>query len=142
MRGKLLAFSLIFCSFCMAQKPVAVIFDTDMGPDYDDVGAIALLHAFGDSGKANILATIASTKYEGVAAVLSVFNTYFKKPDLPIGVPKGDALTLKDTQHWTDTLIARYPHAIKNNDEVPDAVELYRKILAQQPDNSVTITTV
>lgn len=123
-------------------KATPVIFDTDMGPDYDDVGAITLLHAFADSGKAKILATIASTKYEGVAAVLNVFNTYFKKPGIPIGVPKGNALTLKDWQHWTDTLIAKYPHAIKNNDEVPDAVELYRKILAQQPDNSVTIITV
>lgn len=123
-------------------KPLPVIFDTDMGPDYDDVGAIALLHAYADSGKAKILATIASTKYEGVAAVLNVFNTYFKKPDIPIGVPKGNALILKDWQHWTDTVIAKYPHAIKNNDEVPDAVEVYRKILAQQPDNSVTIITV
>ncbi len=123
-------------------KPLPVIFDTDMGPDYDDVGAITLLHAFADSGKAKILATIASTKYEGVAAVLNVFNTYFKKPAIPIGVPKGDALTLKDFQHWTDTIIAKYPHAIKNNNEVPDAVDLYRKLLAEQPNNSVTIITV
>src|SRR5919112_5764881 len=89
-----------------SNKPIPVIFDTDMGPDYDDAGAITLLHAFADSGKANILATIASTKYDGVAAVLNVFNTYFKKPDIPIGVPKGDALTLKDWQHWSDTLVA------------------------------------
>src|SRR5215207_7590393 len=54
---------------------VSVIFDTDMGPDYDDVGAIAMLHAFADEGSANILATIASTKYAGVAEVLDVFNT-------------------------------------------------------------------
>ena len=26
------------------QKIVSLIFDSDMGPDYDDVGAIALLH--------------------------------------------------------------------------------------------------
>lgn len=40
----------------VAQKklPPAVIFDTDMGPDYDDVGAIALLHAFADKGKCRI----------------------------------------------------------------------------------------
>jgi inosine-uridine nucleoside N-ribohydrolase len=113
-----------------------------MGPDYDDVGAITLLHAFADSGKANILATIASTKYEGVAAVLNVLNTYFKKPAIPIGVPKGNAVTQKDWQHWTDTLIAKYPHDIKSNNEVSDAVDLYRKILAQQRDNSVTIVTV
>ncbi|MDB5250596.1 MAG: inosine/uridine-preferring nucleoside hydrolase [Segetibacter sp.] len=123
-------------------KPVPVIFDTDMGPDYDDVGAITLLHAYADSGKANILATIASTKFEGVAAVLNILNTYFKKPGIPIGVPKGEAVTKKDWQHWTDTLIANYPHRIKTNDEVPDAVGLYRQILAKQPDRSVTIVTV
>ncbi len=81
-------------------KPIPVIFDTDMGPDYDDAGAITLLHAFADDGKAKILATIASTKYEGVAAVLNVFNTYFKRPGLLIGIPKGEAVTKKDWQHW------------------------------------------
>jgi inosine-uridine nucleoside N-ribohydrolase len=139
---------LVFCSFTVSfaqaqnKKIKSVIFDTDMGPDYDDVGAITLLHAFADSGKVNILATIASTKYEGVAAVLNVLNTWFKKPAIPIGVPKGNAVTQKDWQHWTDTLIAKYPHAIKSNHEVSDAVELYRKILALQHDNSVTIITV
>src|ERR1700742_1031473 len=92
------------------EKPLSVIFDSDMGPDYDDVGAITLLHAFADSGYANILATVASTKYEGVAAVFDVFNTYFKRPDLLIGVPRGKALELKDWQHWTDTVIKNYPH--------------------------------
>jgi inosine-uridine nucleoside N-ribohydrolase len=122
-------------------QPLPVIFDSDMGPDYDDVGAITLLHAFADSGKVKILATIASTKYECVACVMNVFNTYFKRPGIPIGVPKGNALTLKDWQHWTDTVIANYPHAIKNNTEVADAVDLYRKILSKQPDHSVTIVT-
>ena len=123
-------------------RTVPVIFDTDMGPDYDDVGAITLLHAFADKGEAIILATIASTKYEGVAPVLNVLNTYFKRPDIPIGVPKGYALTLRDVQHWSDTLRAKYPHEIKNNNETMDAVELYRKVLALQPDTSVTIVTV
>ena len=136
--------SLLIISFAQAQgkKIQPVIFDTDMGPDYDDVGAITLLHSFADDGEINILATIASTKYEGVAAVLNVLNTYFKKPSIPIGVPKGFAITQKDWQHWTDTLIAKYPHAIKNNADVPDAIALYRKILAQQTDSSVTIITV
>lgn len=125
-----------------SHKPVPVIFDTDMGPDYDDAGAIALLHAFADEGKAKILATVASTKYEGVAAVLDVFNTYFKRPGVPVGVPKGEAVTKKDSQHWTDTLIKNYPHHIQNNSEVPDAVDVYRQVLAKQPDKSVTIVTV
>lgn len=143
MHAKLLFAFLIACNLCTAQqKPVPVIFDSDMGPDYDDVGAIALLHAFADSGHAKILATIASTTYEGVAALFSVLNTYFKKPAIPVAVPKGPSLTLRDEQHWSDTLLARYPHQIKSNDDVPDATELYRKILAAQPDKSVTIITV
>ena len=43
-------------------QPVKIIFDTDLGPDYDDVGALAFLHAMADSGKAEILATVASNK--------------------------------------------------------------------------------
>ena len=139
-----LHFLLLICTIMQAQtqKLVPVIFDSDMGPDYDDAGAITLLHAFADEGKADILATVASTKYEGVAAVLNVFNTYFKRTSIPTGVPKGEAVTKKDFQHWTDTLIKNYPHVIKNNADVPDAVEIYRKVLAKQPDKSVTIITV
>jgi len=123
-------------------KPFPVIFDSDMGPDYDDVGAIAMLHAFADSGYIKILATVASTKYEGVAAVFNVLNTYFKRPGVLIGVPKSKALELKDSQHWSDTLLLNYPHKIKKNDEVLSAIEVYRKSLASQPDGSVTIITV
>jgi inosine-uridine nucleoside N-ribohydrolase len=125
-----------------SNKPVNLIFDSDMGPDYDDVGAIAILHALADKGEVKILATMASTKYDGVAGVLDVFNTYFKRPYIPIGVPKGDAQTLRDWQHWTDTVLSRYPHKIKTNDDAQDAVKLYRKILASQPDASVTVVTV
>lgn len=143
MRKIILAIVWLFLSACaQAQKPVSVIFDTDMGPDYDDVGAVAILHAFADSGKAKILATMASTNYEGVAAVLNVFNTYFHRPNTPVGVPKGNARDMRDGQHWSDTVMARYPHEIKTNSEAADAVTLYRRILAAQPDNSVTIITV
>src|SRR5689334_1954844 len=140
----ILLFGLLFFSSLSAQNtsPAPVIFDSDMGPDYDDVGAITMLHAFADSGYIKILATVASTKYEGVAAIFNVFNTYFKRNNLPVGIPKGKASELKDKQHWTDTLLANYPHKIKTNAEVPDAVEVYRRSLALQPDTSVTIITV
>lgn len=129
-------------AFTQKEQAKTVIFDTDMGPDYDDVGAITMLHAFADSGYVKILATIASTNYEGVAGVLSVFNTYFNRPNLPIGVAKNHGLTLRDWQHWTDTLLLKYPHRIQTNAEAFDATVLYRKILARQPDHSVTIITV
>lgn len=122
--------------------PMPVIFDTDMGPDYDDVGAITMLHSYADAGKVTILATIASSKYPRVVPVLNVLNTYFGRPALPIGVPKGWAVIDADKQHWSDTLVARYPHSLKSNDAAPDAVALYRQLLSRQPDQSVTIITV
>ncbi|XWW46047.1 nucleoside hydrolase [Fibrella sp. USSR17] len=123
-------------------EPMPVIFDTDMGPDYDDVGAIAMLHSYADEGRVSILGTIASSKYPRVVPVLSVLNTYFGRPTIPIGVPKGWAVTDADSQHWSDTLVARYPHSMTTNDAAPDAVTLYRQLLAQQPNRSVTIITV
>lgn len=142
MRYKLLLLFLLLTSVCFAQqKAVNIIFDSDMGPDYDDVGAITILHALANRGEAHILATVASTRYEGVAAVLNVFNTYFKRPGIPVGIAK-NGLDLRDWQHWSDTLLAEYPHKIKRNDDVPDAVQVYRKVLASQPDHSVTIVTV
>lgn len=118
-----------------------MIFDSDMGPDYDDVGAIAILHALADSGQVRILATMASTRYEGVAAVMNALNTYFKRPFLPVGIPGRNGLSLKDWQHWTDTIIAKYPHRIRSNKDAEDALLLYRRILVAQPDHSVVIVS-
>ena len=64
-----------------------IILDTDSGPDYDDVGALAVLHALADSGRVRILATVAPNQYPNSGPVLSGLNTYFGRPELPIGVP-------------------------------------------------------
>jgi pyrimidine-specific ribonucleoside hydrolase len=122
--------------------PVKIIFDTDLGPDYDDVGALAFLHAMADSGKAEILATVSSNKNELVAPSIEVINTYFGRPGLAIGAPKTEGVNLGSSQHWADSIVAKYPHSVNSTSEVPDAVKVYRKILSAQPDNSVTIVTV
>lgn len=133
------------CSNNRSQKinsPVKIIFDTDLGPDYDDVGALAFLHAMADSGKAEILATISSNRHKLVAPCIEIINTYFGRPDLPVGAPGTNGVNLTAWQHWPDSLVAKYPHKIESTDNVPDAVGLYRKILASQPDSSVTLVTV
>ncbi|HWA34324.1 MAG TPA: nucleoside hydrolase [Cyclobacteriaceae bacterium] len=129
-------------SICFSQSAIRVIFDTDMGPDFDDVGAITLLHNFQDQGKAKILATISCNAYAETTPSLSVFNTYFKRPEIPIGVVKASKPNEACREGWAQAINKKYPHKIKSNDEVPEAVGLYRKILAAQPDNSVTIITV
>jgi inosine-uridine nucleoside N-ribohydrolase len=143
--SRLLMLLLFLPSMVIAQefrKHKPVIFDSDMGPDYDDVGALAMLHAYADSGYFKILATIASTNYEGVAGVFNVINSYFNRPGIPIGVPHKKGVNIRDFQHWSDTLLAKYPHQVKNNADVEEAVDVYRRVLSGQPDKSVTIITV
>ncbi len=129
-------------SFNKKNEPVNIIFDTDIAPDYDDVGAMALLHAFADKGEANILATISSNAFETTAPTLSVLNTYFNRPDIPIGITKKALPNKECQQQWAEAIIKKYPHSLQTNGEAIDAVTLYRKILALQPDKSVTIVTV
>ncbi len=142
----LLAIALTAFLGCSSQKQnphsVKIIFDTDFGPDYDDVGALAFMHAMADSGKIELLATMSCNKHELVGPGIDVLNTYFGRPGLPIGAPKGIAVNLGSWQHWLDTLVAKYPHNLKSTNDAPNAVDVYRKILTAQPDTSVTIVTV
>ncbi len=130
-------------SASIKKEPVNIILDTDIGPDYDDAGALAMLHALTDRGEANILATIASNKHTLVAPVIDMINTYYGRPNLPIGAPKGaDGVNITSSYHWPEEITDQYPHNIRSNNQVPAATTLYRQLLAAQPDTSVTITTI
>jgi inosine-uridine nucleoside N-ribohydrolase len=123
-------------------KPVSIIVDTDIGPDYDDVGALTALHALADLGEAKPLAIMTSNNNHLTAPSVDVLDTYFGRPDLPIGAPKGKAVDIGAWQKWPEMIVSKYAHDIKSTDDVPDAVKLYRKILSQQPDQSVTIASI
>ena len=86
--------SLLLCECSLSNitnaDKVRLILDTDLGPDYDDVGAMAVMHALADSGYVDILATISSNKSELTIPCIEIINTYFKRPDIPLGVAKGE----------------------------------------------------
>jgi inosine-uridine nucleoside N-ribohydrolase len=127
------------------KEVVNLILDTDLGPDYDDVGAMALMHALADSGLVNILATVSSNKDERVIPCIEVLNYYFNRPTIPVGAPKsegGASLTTWHTDKWTDYLPSVYEHQTGKTSDAPDAVKVYRRILSEQKDNSVTICTL
>jgi inosine-uridine nucleoside N-ribohydrolase len=126
----------------MHAEPVKVIFDSDMGPDFDDVGAITILHALAAKGECEILATMASDGYPYIAPTLEVFNRYFQKSNIPIGVPGPDAPAFSCPNHWNDSLVVKYLPKVKTNKDYPSATEVYRNVLASQKDQSVVIVTV
>jgi len=123
-----------------AARVPAVIFDTDMGSDCDDAGALAVLHALADAGEVRILGVIFSSgKNRYGVGTCDAINTYYGRGDLPLGQYQGtDVGDPKDSytkRIATDTRL--FGHDVV--DEAPDLVAVYRRILASQPDHSVTI---
>ncbi|MBQ8047332.1 MAG: nucleoside hydrolase [Prevotella sp.] len=124
---------------------VNLILDTDLGPDYDDVGAMAVMHVLADSGQVNILAVMSSNHNEQVIPCIDVINTYYGRPDIPLGAPKSDGGVYDGDGHnpsWAQLLVEKYPHKALSTSDAEDAVKLYRRILGQAEDRSVVICTV
>jgi hypothetical protein len=117
-----------------------IIFDTDMGGDCDDVGALFILHGAVERGEARLLATMGCVSADAIAPCLEAINTWFGRSEIPVG-------TLKDPgflagPHYTGEIARRFPHKYPSGKDYPDAVTLYRQILAKQPDGSVVVVAV
>ena len=127
-------------------KGVPIILDTDIGVDVDDAGALAVLHALADRGEAKILATVSNTYDPYAAAAIDVINTYYGRPNIPIGrnanrkqLPKATPWW-RNNAHFVRDIAKRFPN--NTGSKIPSAVSVYRRVLAAQPDNSVTVVSV
>ncbi|MHC4740561.1 MAG: nucleoside hydrolase [Planctomycetota bacterium] len=121
-------------------RPVGVIFDTDLDSDVDDVGALAVLHALANGGRVKILAVIVTSDDMHSPLCADALNTYFHRPDIPIGVNK--ATKLRSFSRYTRKIAEEFPHDLESYADAEEAASLYRRILSSQPDRSVTIITV
>jgi purine nucleosidase len=149
MRTPLILLLVLALEFSASAAPVKIIFDTDMAGDVDDVGALALLHALENRGEAEILACMISAPNEFVGPCIDSINTWFGRPEIPIGNLRGfqdgypKATTTKGIDSkYTEAVAKACAHRLQRSSEAPDAVQLYRKILSAQPDGSVTIVSV
>lgn len=121
-----------------------IIFDTDIAEDCDDVGAMAVLHALADKGELDILGMMVSMPVAYGAPALDAINTFFNRPNIPIGTLKNseDASGAGNLLVYNEALAKQFPNDLKHADNAPNAVELYRRLLASEPDRSVVIITV
>jgi inosine-uridine nucleoside N-ribohydrolase len=130
----------------IGKPPVKIIFDTDMGNDVDDALALAVIHALADRNECELLAVTVTKDHAECAAFIDLVNTFFNRPDTPIGVvkdgmaPARSKFTVLASQ--TDGDRQRYPHDLISGKNAPEAVVLLRKTLAAQPDHSVVIVQV
>ena len=124
-----------------------MIFDTDMVSDFDDVGAMAVLHSLADEGQCEIIAMGTCSRGNSSVAAVEILNAFYGRPQIPVGCSKEIGVAVvpqgadpKSHQKYVD-LAAAYPEWVKhaNSDDAPDAVDIYRKALAQAPDRSVIV---
>ena len=120
-------------------EPERVIFDTDVGGDVDDAGTLAVLHALADRGEIEILAIGVVIGHELAVPYVHAVNTWYGRPDLPIGTIKGEAPYSRD--EYMAPIVAEYPYTL-TQESAPDVIKLYRQVLASQPDHSVTLVAV
>ena len=133
-----------------AGEPVKVILDTDIAEDVDDAGAMALLHALANRGEAEILGIMVSSRNEWSAPCVDAINTWYGRPDIPVGYQRGLQFGYQNTKdpgrdtpsNYAEAVSKACPHDLRKSSEAIEAAALYRKILAGQPDRSVTIVTV
>ncbi|MDD4016382.1 MAG: nucleoside hydrolase [Kiritimatiellae bacterium] len=131
----------------LSAAPVKLIFDTDMGNDVDDVMALCMIHTLQTRGEVELLAVTITKDHPQAAAFVDAVNTFYGRPDVPIGVVKGGVTPepgkfnpLADVKNDDGSL--RYPHDLMRGEDAPEAVGLIRKLLAAEPDNSVTLVQV
>ncbi|WP_114748184.1 nucleoside hydrolase [Pleomorphovibrio marinus] len=123
-----------------------VIFDTDMGSDCDDVGALALLHHYADQDKVEILGCVYSSgRIPYGAAVVQAINEYYDRGDIPVGANQdpevGDPVDKMHAEKLAKDRAA-FGHRIVHNKDAEDQTSLNRKLIAQAADSSVLYITV
>lgn len=122
---------------------VKIILDTDISPDYDDVGAMAVLHELANHGEAEILATITCNAFPYALSSIRIINEYYGRGNIPTGVVRSDGPSMDDGMHnekWPIALYKKYGK--KEYLTAEPAVKLYRRVLAAADDASVTIVTI
>jgi inosine-uridine nucleoside N-ribohydrolase len=116
-----------------------VLFDTDIGGDIDDAGAVAVLHALADRGEIELLGIGVVNGHANTVPYIDALNTWFGRPDLPVGTVREGAPFSRDA--YMAGVVRDYPHDL-DAASAPDAVALYRRLLAAQPDGAVTLAAV
>jgi hypothetical protein len=119
----------------------SVIIDTDLSKWWDDATAIGIANVLQKQDSLRVLGIVSDVPNKVAVAAINAIDTYYGHSDVPLGAMAGSAA---DTfEHgYTDALVARLPHSVSGSDDVPEAVALYRQLLAAAPDHSVTIAAI
>lgn len=149
--------SIILCGFgrnksiCKSNTEIQnIILETDIGNDVDDALALDMLYKYQDMGKVNILGIMTNKESKYSAELIDIMNTWYGYPQIPIGIIHNGPNCETDATNYAKYVCLLqnkkgkpyFKRTVKDFNLLPEAQFLYRKILAQQPDNSVTIISI
>ena len=122
-------------------KKKKILFDTDIGGDCDDAGALAMLHRLCDKGEAELLAVTACYASPYVAGCIDAVNRFYGR-EVPVGIN----YAVRDDSRGVyagalcDLFPNRYPAEAYGTDRAaPDTLTVLRRTLAEAEENSVTL---
>jgi len=131
------------------QRDCRIIFDCDMGSSTDDLFALMMLYRYMDMKRCDLLGVIVDRMGAANADAVDVMNNFYGYPNIPVGLERQgiNAPHVFIPYHnmayaRTEDAVPMFKQTYKAPGEYPEAYKLYRKILSEQPDHSVTIASV
>ena len=129
--------------------PMRVIFDTDLGNDVDDALAMDMLYKYMDQGRIRIIGIMTNKDTRYAPEFVDIFNTWYGYPKIPVGKISG-GVKQDDYVNYSEAVCKltngdgspMFRRSLRNYDKLLPSHILYRKLLAAQPDNSVTVISV
>lgn len=127
-----------------------IIFETDIGNDVDDALALDMLYKYLDEEMIDLLGIMINKEGIYPPEYTDIMNTWYGYPDIPIGIILNGADCENDATNYAKCVSLMknengeplFQRSLNDYSELPEAHILYRKILALQPDSSVTIVSV
>lgn len=97
-----------------------IIFDTDITGDVDDVLALAMCHSLADRGACELVGVTISKANPLTASFVDAQNTFYGRPDLPIGVTRDPTAQKRESRYLK--LADSSPFSHRGNEVRPSLV--------------------
>ena len=130
----------------LKMKNRSIILDTDIGPDCDDVGALAVLFSYAKENNVSILGVCNCTSNTYGSAAVDAVKEFCNAPDFKIGMySKPGFFSFDNPVHVKYNKYIAEKYSKKYNDgtlELLPHVSFYRSLLANAEDDGVVLVTI
>ena len=131
------------------QKDIRVILDCDMGSSTDDLFALMMLYRYMDMKRCNLIGVIVDRMGKANADIVDIMNNFYGYPNIPIGLETKGVETPHVFITYHNAPYARtteaepmFERTVGDDSTYMEGYRLYRKILSEQPDHSVSIASI